>query len=401
MESINKTYPCDQLESLTSLILAVSTSQVNVTTQIQSCPDLCSLAPGAGNPDFSGVGANLSWIIQAVLVFLLGPYLIIGVWLDHRFIQVYPLYPDSPRNEAIHTDFLGALRLVTVPVTLASLIYLRNVTFLFEVTYLYYLNAMQFLSLLSATFSCFVFDAWEYNHGGGVGIHPERENRRFRKKIAVVFCVLALAFYLGVTIFISRSRLSFPFLPDITAACRAYSNIIPKLPKHVEVPPANCEWLTSYLESLMNMPPSRGKGAFITGQTFAVVFACYILVLLLLQMHIDRNLMRDVIGEAYIDDQWGFGQILSVFLWTQILWLISKWIFSTVKRVRGVPSIRRLSATVEIAYELSHRTDRSTVNAAHGCPQCSNLEEDSECITHGRLLALGGHHGGPMGVSQP
>lgn len=257
-----------------------------------------------------------------------------------------------------------------MPVTLASLIYLRNVTFLFEVTYLYYLNAMQFLSLLSATFSCFVFDAWEYNHGGGVGIHPERENRRFRKKIAVVFCVLALAFYLGVTIFISRSRLSFPFLPDITAACRAYSNIIPKLPKHVEVPPANWEWLTSYLESLMNMPPSRGKAAFITGQTFAVVYACYLLVLLhlagikwlievnlshvppgwfaaislgtsvgmlycLVQMQIDRNLMRDVIGEAYIDDQWGFGQILSVFLWTQILWLISEWIFSTVKRVRG------------------------------------------------------------------
>ncbi|KAH6716409.1 hypothetical protein BKA61DRAFT_655178 [Leptodontidium sp. MPI-SDFR-AT-0119] len=293
---------------------------------------------------------------------------------------------------------------------------------------------MQFLSLLSATFSCFVFDAWEYNHGGGVGIHPERENRRFRKKIAVVFCVLALAFYLGVTIFISRSRLSFPFLPDITAACRAYSNIIPKPPKHVEVPPANWEWLTSYLESLMNMPPSRGKAAFITGQTFAVVYACCLLALLLLagikwlievnlshvppgwfaaislgtsvgmlyclvQMQIDRNLMRDVIGEAYIDDQWGFGQILSVFLWTQILWLISEWIFSTVKRVRGVPSIRRVSATVEIAYELSHRADRSTVNAAHGCPQCSNLEEDCECITHGRLLALGGDHRGPMGLA--
>jgi hypothetical protein len=54
----NNTLSCNSFDSLTSLILAVSVSRVNVSDQIQLCPQLCSLACGIGNPDFSGVGVR-------------------------------------------------------------------------------------------------------------------------------------------------------------------------------------------------------------------------------------------------------------------------------------------------------------------------------------------------------
>jgi hypothetical protein len=54
----------------------------------------------------------------------------------------------------------------------------------------------------------------------------------------------------------------------------------------------------------------------------------------LAQMQSDRNYMRAVLGEDYVDEQWGFGQIISLFLWTQILWGVGKWFYFSPKRIK-------------------------------------------------------------------
>jgi hypothetical protein len=54
----------------------------------------------------------------------------------------------------------------------------------------------------------------------------------------------------------------------------------------------------------------------------------------LAQMQSDRNSMRAVLGEDYVGEQWGFGQIISLFLWTQVLWGVGKWFYFSAKRTK-------------------------------------------------------------------
>ncbi|KAH6690198.1 hypothetical protein BKA61DRAFT_625790 [Leptodontidium sp. MPI-SDFR-AT-0119] len=396
----NETLPCDSFDSLTTMILAVSVSQINVTAQIQSCPGLCALAWGNGNPDFSGVGANLSWIFQAILTILLGPLLSICLFLE----ALCPGGREGPRIEAVHKDFLMASALVTIPVTFASTIYLRRVTFLFEVTYLYYLNAMQFLSLFSTALSGYIFNAWDYRYSCDGYEMTEKESRRSRRlKWAGAGSILALIFFLSVTVYINNSRLSFAFLPELERSCQAYSSIIPKMPKHVETPPANIGWFIKTIQWFWgdpNDPTPMNFTSFLkmyvgiilcilivgVGGLLLVIYVIPITVFLvfrvlydaikacifqpketlgmvgdavkryseihplamavpplgfsigmiycLAQMQFDRNEMKAVLGRDYVDSQWGFGQIISLFLWAQVLYGVCGWILSLVKRVR-------------------------------------------------------------------
>lgn len=54
----NATLACTSFDSLTDLLGQVQSQNLNITIQIQQCPDLCGLAWGAGNPDLSGIGVD-------------------------------------------------------------------------------------------------------------------------------------------------------------------------------------------------------------------------------------------------------------------------------------------------------------------------------------------------------
>lgn len=56
MSLSNNTLDCSSFTSLTTLVTAVQKYPLNITDQIQACPDICSLAWGQGNSDFSGIG---------------------------------------------------------------------------------------------------------------------------------------------------------------------------------------------------------------------------------------------------------------------------------------------------------------------------------------------------------
>ena len=60
---------------MNDLLNQAQAGRLNITTIVTSCPDICALAWGSGNPDLSGIGANVSYILQAVLTFLCGPVL--------------------------------------------------------------------------------------------------------------------------------------------------------------------------------------------------------------------------------------------------------------------------------------------------------------------------------------
>ena len=44
--------------SINQVLHKAETSGLNITTTIQNCPDICTLAWGTGNPDLSGIGVS-------------------------------------------------------------------------------------------------------------------------------------------------------------------------------------------------------------------------------------------------------------------------------------------------------------------------------------------------------
>jgi len=57
-ETLNNTLACSSFVSLTDLLSETQAAHVNLTIEVQVCPDLCTLAWGQGNPDLSGVGVS-------------------------------------------------------------------------------------------------------------------------------------------------------------------------------------------------------------------------------------------------------------------------------------------------------------------------------------------------------
>jgi len=44
--------------SISQVLYDAETGNLNMTSTIHSCPDLCTLAWGSGNPDLSGIGVR-------------------------------------------------------------------------------------------------------------------------------------------------------------------------------------------------------------------------------------------------------------------------------------------------------------------------------------------------------
>ncbi|KAH6702757.1 hypothetical protein BKA61DRAFT_196191 [Leptodontidium sp. MPI-SDFR-AT-0119] len=401
----NNTLPCNTTDSLTTLILAVVDSGINVTSQIASCPDVCGLSWGEGNPDFSGIGANFSWILQALLTVLHGPVLGLGIYLKKRF----KLTKDDLGVEELHKSFFQSLALVSLPVNLATLIYLRKTRFLFEATFLYWLNTMQVLSLCSTVVTLGLFlvseddvetKKKERTQHNDVKTNEESTSgdRTFLAYIGVFCCVISIAISLAVGGYIAKSILAFSFLPELVSACGTYGTIIPKIPKKIKVPPPSANFFAWSAKPANALSDWMFKGlkeyglsfvrllkivvgmiaitlyevllaialvlipcgvVFLIGEIWdqlaqlvvqAVVFPLtYVLVPLglsigmvycLVQMQIDRNSMRSILGKSYIDDQWGFGQIVSIFVWFQVIWGICWWLYRVLqhqqdKRLHG------------------------------------------------------------------
>jgi hypothetical protein len=261
--------------------------------------------------------ANISWIFQAVLTILLGPCLP----LAKHLVPSSAKYMEE-RLEDLHKDFLNASIFIALPVAVATIAYLKEVDFLFEVTFLYYLTTMQFLALLGTALAGIIF-ATE---------NLEKAPRPWVEQsvVTTLSCILSFGLYLGALKWIQESSVPESLLPQLISACQAYGKIVPSLPSGTKPSSHVVNELYTALDAMDAIP--------LVG--LAVIFLCVgyffralILVLAhpvsnalvtlsfsigmlycLIVMQAKRNAMRAVAGPAYQDDNWGFGQILSVFV---------------------------------------------------------------------------------------
>ena len=111
------------ITSLSDLLDKADRNLLNLTTTVASCPGICSLAWGKGNPDLSGIGVMISYIMQGVLTFLCGPVIGFLYHLDsvsneptrRRLSEVTHLFLEISAGFNIPVAIAAAFRMAQSP----------------------------------------------------------------------------------------------------------------------------------------------------------------------------------------------------------------------------------------------------------------------------------------------
>ncbi|MCJ1444364.1 MAG: hypothetical protein MMC23_004866 [Stictis urceolatum] len=382
--STNVTLPCHSFTALTDFLGAIREGNLNITKQIEECPDLCGLTWGSGNPDLSGIGASISWIYQTVLVFMFGP-------LFPSILAFAPRILRRPLKE-LHKQFFYAVALVVLPVLIAAIAYLRQGVALYEVTYIYYLATMQFLSLLGVSLSGAALlnqlpkDA-RFEERGSFSLHvsklqavldkdPNKDRTSNQQRtqdtnidvprfvswleyaIAIALaCIVAFGLYLGCLAWVHKSTVSLADNKALISACRSYSSIaphVPAQPSRPTLPPSLYNTLeklvgtkiATFIQTAVPLIIIVGVViALVKGIGFVLSFSKILIyasidprintvislaftigvLYCLFRMQQERYMIQELSGADFEDNQWGFGQILTVFIWVPLSLNLLRW----------------------------------------------------------------------------
>jgi hypothetical protein len=320
--------------SIDDLLAQVIKSGANITSTVAQCPQLCSLAWGNGNPDLSGIGTNISYIFQAVLTILCGPLLCFvyefrDQWSFNKRVQ--------KRLASLHDSFLDTSAQFSISVGIAAVIRVKQNAPFYELAFLRPLATMQFLSLLSTSVTVGLF---------------ERPYRRGIQRIFIIvlYGLLEFGFFMGLIGSLIANNSSWDAMMELSQACSNYGQIIPWI-KHVP-PPGKLN--LPHITAKEYFTPFNKKGwkfgliisglvtAGIVGIFLAVIILYYgvgflykvlrgrLARVLVIPMSLaftvgmlvelaetqrTRSLMKEITGAAFQDNQWGFGQVIALFLW--------------------------------------------------------------------------------------
>ena len=139
-------HPNCSINSINDLLDKATRNLLNVTTTIASCPDICTLAWGKGNPDLSGIGTNISYITQAVLTALCGPVLGLIYTLRHRSTLTKPI---GEHLTKIAHSFIETSIAFNIPIGIAAAVRMAQSPPFFEQFFLVKLLGMQVSSFMT------------------------------------------------------------------------------------------------------------------------------------------------------------------------------------------------------------------------------------------------------------
>ncbi|KAF9482044.1 hypothetical protein BDN70DRAFT_930317 [Pholiota conissans] len=315
-------FSCRAFSSIDQILAQAYTGKLNITTFAETCPNVCTLAWGIGNPDLSGIGTNISYILQAALTILFGPL----------FCLVYAtLEPDSKRLEKLQNQFHDISAQFTIPVSVAAIVRYRQHASFYELDFLHSLLTMQFFSLLSSSVVA--------------GVFAERKSI-MRIIVLVIYGLLDFALYMILIKGLITSQPRWKTLDDLAEACSAYSQIFPWI-QHIPTSDVLLHITTKQFFKPFNKTAWK-YGLIIFGFVLAGIIGLFLAVIILallykaltskdarflglislglsvgmlvevVQMERTRNIMKEVTGLDFLDNEWGFGQIISLFLWVPL-----------------------------------------------------------------------------------
>ena len=340
--------------SINDVLTKADMDHLNITTLVSSCPDICTLAWGTGNPDLSGIGANISYIFQAILTFIFGPLLCVTYIFHKKFTK-----SAKERLEELQDTFMDISVQFSITVAIAAVIRSYQHPPYYELAFLRSLITMQFLSLLTTAITigvCKKYKDPSKSHPLGDALSNwGRKERKGAPRITVIiiYSIIEFGCYVGLLGCLRVSRASWATLSELNEACKAYSHIVP-WSVYIPPPPLHLPHIGSARDYFGT------KGAkfvwTIIGLCLAAIVCLFIaaVVLTLLanvllsqeeilvgpmslafsigmlvataKMEQTRHIMKEVMGVEFQDNQWGFGQVIALFLWVPLI---------TVDRKRG------------------------------------------------------------------
>ncbi|KAF7985918.1 hypothetical protein HWV62_43830 [Athelia sp. TMB] len=198
---------CSPFSSINDVLAQAEAGQLNITTAVSTCQDICTLAWGVGNPDLSGIGMNVCYIFQAILTFLFGPLFCAVYYNRQRFTK------QTVENlEDLHDSFLDVSAQFSIPVAVAAVVrFLQNPPF-YEITFMHTLLTMQFLSLLSTAVVAGIF-----------------ETRKKPLRIAIIglYGLIEFGFYMGIVGGLRTNKARWEAIDQLGEACKAYGTLLP------------------------------------------------------------------------------------------------------------------------------------------------------------------------------
>ncbi|KAF2427399.1 hypothetical protein EJ08DRAFT_651458 [Tothia fuscella] len=328
---------------------------LSVAEIVRQCDGICALAWGIGNPDLSGVGAYISYICQAVLTILFGPMYILFLpikFFKSPFKEVveqtpHPKEPVSTKYRiafhnidkvrAIQRQFCDTSALFSIPVAVATLVRLRQGATIFEMAFMQPLMAMQFLGSISNAIARLMSYFWFQE----AGLSERRSGRRYRRYLQKIRPFIIPVFYsiIHTALFVAYQTRSTSMCSttaalsatqDLFSACSVYNGVVPEIGDSTSGFILVVAWIlvvvtVTGLSPLMVLMAAR----YPPWAVLAPLGLCGGVLYCMVDMHRKRETIQALVGIEYQDNEWGFGQVLAVFLWAPF---IISWIDIMLKR---------------------------------------------------------------------
>ncbi|KZP20591.1 hypothetical protein FIBSPDRAFT_826925 [Athelia psychrophila] len=268
--------------SINDLLVQAEAGQVNITTVVSTCQEICTMAWGAGNPDLSGIGLIICYVLQTVLAFLLGPL----------FCMFYFSFAgETQKNlEELHDTFLDTIAQFSIPVAVATVIRLHQNPPFYEIDFMHSLATMQFLSLLATALPGLL----PYVNWGADFRQSFKDAFNFKKMFD----------------FKDMFKLDAKELAEFKAVLIIFGMIMAACVCLVIV--SGVGWLLWNIFGIWERAERVGPiGLMSLGLSIGTLVE-------LVRMEQIRTIMQHIAGPDFADNQWGFGQVVSLFLWVPV-----------------------------------------------------------------------------------
>ncbi|KAF2671883.1 hypothetical protein BT63DRAFT_452387 [Microthyrium microscopicum] len=391
MMATNISAICSNISTINDLLNNAQFSHQNITQTVSLCPGICSQEWGLGNPDLSGVGANISYIMQAVLTFILGaPFCALYIFLLEKRAAPRKLLEDL---ETIQDAFLDINAQFSIPVAIAAIVRLHQGASLYEIAFLESLLTMQFLSVLATSLTLLARNDFIAS--------------KKRTAVVVIYVMAEFVFLMALAGTLSTSQSKVEALHDLVAACKPYS---PLKPGFVHITPVNVPHISAkqYFSFKTKDWKQTMKAVWtVIGLVLAAFVALCLAGAILFgmvqklqeskrrmmwhavvsiglfagiiynttQMEIKRHALRELVGMDFMDNQWGFGQVVAVFLWVPFL-VQAFWILF------GYPFKYTTVLVANDSGSLSEHTRKVVERGStHGAPSAGDVENTVDSRT--------------------
>ncbi|KAK3354006.1 hypothetical protein B0T25DRAFT_224006 [Lasiosphaeria hispida] len=332
---------CDNFTTITDFLNNAVAGSVNITEAVGRCPETCGLIWGSGNPDLSGIGAYISYILQSIFTFIFGP---VFVTIFACFLKPGGIRDDS--NRKVYEPLVGLITTqldtsvgFSIPVAIAAIVRLRQSPPFYEIAFLESLLTSQFLSLLAICLGLGVLKLYE----------DESKGRRIVS--IIICCLVEFALYMVLIRYLRTSQGMWAAIQELGGACSLYGSILPGFQyfqNHQFLPQITAaqffnpfdfsNWTNTakFAWTIIGLILAGATALCIlcaaVGGLFASISSGEPISLGLLslglsigsayctaQMSHKRDAMRAILGDQFQDNEWGFGQVVAICLWAPLM----------------------------------------------------------------------------------